>query len=79
MTTPRKGFCKHTAALILLGLLMVSHLLFLGNNSRHCHDLNRSHPEQVTEECKNPTDTFQRAAETYIAIILALMAPLPTK
>ena len=33
----------------------------------------------VTEQCANSTATFQRAAETYVAILLALMAPLPTK
>ena len=51
---------KQTWALGLLGLLMASHLAFLGFRS------------------EKPTE-FQRAAETYVTILLALMAPLPTK
>jgi hypothetical protein len=51
---------KTTWALGLLGVLMCSHLAFLGFRS------------------EGP-DQFQRAAETYVTIILALMAPLPSK
>ena len=79
MAAPGKFICKHTAALVLLGLLMVSHLIFLGYSATHCHDLVTKNPELITEQCNKSTDIFQRAAETYVAIILALMAPLPTK
>lgn len=51
---------KQTWALALLGLLMTSHLTFLGFRS------------------DKPTE-FQRAAETYVTLLLALMTPLPTK
>ena len=51
---------KQTWALGLLGVLMCSHLTFLGFRS------------------DKPTE-FQRAAETYVTIILALMTPLPSK
>ena len=60
MTVPRTGSNKQTWALGLLGLLMASHLAFLGFRS------------------EKPTE-FQRAAETYVTILRALMAPLPTK
>ena len=48
---------RHTGVLALLGLLMVSHLTFLGFRS-------------------NKPQEFQNAAETYVTILLALMAPL---
>jgi len=51
---------KQTWTLGLLGVLMCSHLAFLGFRS------------------DKPTE-FQRAAETYVTIILALMTPLPSK
>lgn len=70
---------KQTWALGLLGILMVSHLAFLGYGAKHCHDLVMMNPNQITEQCNDSTDIFQRAAETYVAIILALMAPLATK
>ena len=79
MAAPGKFICKHTAALGLLGVLMVSHLAFLGYGTKHCHDLVTKKPELITEQCNKSTEIFQRAAETYVAIILALMAPLPTK
>ena len=50
-------------ALALLALLMTAHLGFLGF---------RDNP-------KNAPDDFQEAAETYVAVILALMAPLSIK
>ena len=48
---------KQSAVLALLGVLMVSHLTFLGFRT-------------------DKPETFQRAAETYVAILLALMTPL---
>lgn len=51
---------KQTWTLALLGVLMCSHLAFLGFRS--------DEPNQ-----------FQRAAETYVTILLALMTPLPSK
>lgn len=70
---------KQTWALGLLGVLMCSHLAFLGFGAKHCHDLVTRDPGSITEQCNDSTSIFQRAAETYVAIILALMAPLPTK
>lgn len=70
---------KQTWALGLLGFLMAAHLSFLGFGGKVCHDLVMKRPELVGEQCKNATQIFQRAAETYVAIILALMAPLPRK
>jgi len=70
---------KATWVLGLLGILMFSHLTFLGFGAKHCHDLVIKNPSAITKQCNNSTDIFQRAAETYIAILLALMAPLPTK
>jgi len=70
---------KQSWALALLGILMVSHLAFLGYGAKHCHDLVMRDPASITEQCNDSTDIFQRAAETYVAIILALMAPLATK
>ena len=60
MAAPRPTANKQTWALGLLGVLMCSHLTFLGFRS-----------DQPNE--------FQRAAETYVTILLALMAPLPTR
>lgn len=70
---------KQTWAFSLLGLLMASHLIFLGFGAKNCHDLVMQNPEAITEQCSESTGVFQRAAETYVAIILALMAPLPRK
>ena len=78
MTPPRPAD-KATWVLGLLGILMVSHLIFLGFGAKHCHDLVTRDPSTITEQCNNSTDIFQRAAETYIAILLALMAPLSRK
>ena len=90
---------KASIPLGLLGLLMASHLTFLGFGALHCRELNLKALERgesvrpqfglseeqggqkrtIGEGCSNYTDTFQSAAETYIAIILALMAPLPKR
>ena len=77
MAVPSKGINKHTAALGLLALLMSSHLAFLGFGGLHCHNLVTEKPEQITDQCNRSTEIFQEAAQMYIAIILALMAPLP--
>ena len=50
-------------ALALLAMLMTAHLSFLGF---------RDDPKEAPED-------FQEAAETYVAVILALMAPLNIK
>lgn len=62
--TARKPADNHSAVLGLLGLLMTAHLTFLGFTAR-----------------MNPhgDESFQRAAETYVAILLALMTPLAPK
>ena len=59
MTVPRTSN-KATWALGLLGILMASHLAFLGFRS------------------EDPKE-FQQAAEGYVTVLLALLAPLPTK
>lgn len=63
MTAPRFTD-KSGAVLALLGLLMTAHLAFLGFNANNKAD---------------GTQVFQRAAETYVAILLALMTPLANK
>jgi len=67
---------KATWALGLLAILMVSHLMFLGIGASGCRQLIVSGHVDIPEQCENTSGIFQRAAETYIAIILALMAPL---
>ena len=56
----RKPQNSHSIVLALLGVLMVSHLAFLGFRT-------------------DKPEIFQRAAETYVAILLALMTPLAPK
>lgn len=60
----RRPADKHSAVLALLGLLMTAHLTFLGFTAG-----------------ANPKggEAFQKAAETYVAILLALMTPLAIK
>ena len=77
MSVSPKGISKHTAALGLLALLMSSHLAFFGFGAKHCHDIVHANPTSITEQCGRSTEIFQEAAQMYIAIILALMAPLP--
>jgi hypothetical protein len=60
MTVPRSQNTQQRAVLTLLGVLMVSHLAFLGFRA-------------------NEPNAFQRASETYVAILLALMTPLNVK
>lgn len=66
---------KQDWAFALLGLLMASHLAFLGFGGWHCSRMARG--GTITEQCSNASQIFQRAAETYVAILLALMAPSP--
>ena len=73
MQMPTLG--KSDWAFCLLGLLMASHLTFLGFGARHCASMAKD--GQFTDACAAAPDTFQEAAETYVAIILALMAPSP--
>lgn len=70
---------KSTWALGLLAFLMMFHLSFLGLGASGCRTLILRGEENIPEQCKETTNILQRAAETYIAIILALMAPLSTK
>lgn len=64
MTAPRPIVSNRTAVMGLLGLLMSSHLLFLGINA---------------EKEPGGVAAFQRASETYVAILLALLTPLAPK
>lgn len=70
---------KATWALGMLAFLMVSHLSFLGLGASGCRTLILRGEENIPAQCQQTTEIFQRAAETYIAIILALMAPLGNK
>ncbi len=70
---------KSTWALGLLALLMASHLLFLGMGAAGCRQLIVAGRTDLPAQCDNTSSIFQRAAETYVAIILALMAPLSGK
>lgn len=76
MAVPRPSN-KQSWTLGLLGVLMVSHLAFLGFGAKHCSELAKQ--GTFTDQCAKATDIFQRAAETYVAILLALMAPLSPK
>ncbi len=67
---------KSSWALGLLAVLMISHLAFLGIGASGCRELIVAGRKDIPEQCKDTGAIFQRAAETYIAIILALMAPL---
>ncbi len=60
MVAPKPDTGNHRIVLSLLGVLMVSHLTFMGFRT-------------------DKPETFQRAAETYVAILLALMTPLAPK
>ena len=70
---------KATWALGMLAFLMVFHMSFLGMGASSCRTLILEQGENIPKECQETPDTLQRAAETYIAIILALMAPLTAK
>ena len=70
---------KATWALGMLAFLMVFHLSFLGLGASGCRTLILRGEENVPVQCQETTEILQRAAETYIAIILALMAPLTGK
>ena len=67
---------KTTWALGMLAALMMTHLSFLGLGAASCRTLVLRGEQNVPEQCSESTKTIQRAAETYIAIILALLAPL---
>ena len=67
---------KATWCLAMLAALMLTHLTFLGLGASSCRTLVLRGEQNVPEQCNESTKTIQRAAETYIAIILALMAPL---
>lgn len=79
MTVSPKLPAKQTWALGLLAMLMMSHMLFLVFTSRHCYSLIAANPTAETHQCDEPSETFQEAAETYIALLLALMAPIGVK
>jgi hypothetical protein len=55
---------KHSTVLSLLAVLMVSHLTFLGINAK---------------DSENGPAVFQKASETYVTILLALLTPLAPK
>ena len=67
---------KATWALGMLAVLMASHLTFLGMGASGCRELVIAGRTDIPEQCGDSSGIFQRAAETYIAIILALMAPI---
>ncbi len=63
----------------MLAFLMVFHLSFLGLGAAGCTTLILRGRAEVPEQCTKTTGILQQAAETYIAIILALMAPINGK
>lgn len=69
----------HTFILGMLGFLMASHMTFLGFGAKTCTDLIKTQPTEGYTECRKAGDIFQRAAETYVAILLALLTPLAPK
>ena len=79
MAAPKPNGGNHRIVLGLLGFLMVSHMSFLGFAAKTCSELVRGQPTDGFSECRKSGDVFQRAAETYVAILLALMTPLAPK
>ena len=70
---------KGTWAFGMLAFLMAFHLSFLGLGAAGCRTLILRGEGEIPEQCTKTTGILQQAAETYIAIILALMAPLGAK
>ena len=63
--------------LAMLGGLMTAHLTALGFGVKNCIELSSQHPEiEERPFCKQADGAFQKAVETYIAVILALLAPI---
>ncbi len=54
--------CKDSSVLVLLGLLMTAHLSFIGFHAQG----------------KDGLRDFQNAANGYVGVLLALLAPLKT-
>ena len=54
---------------------MVFHLAFLGFTAKYCGSTLAE--KESSEQCGRSVESFQRASETYVAILLALMAPTP--
>lgn len=73
--TTRPPYQKQSIAFVLLGVLMVFHLGFLGLTAKYCGSTLAD--KEPSEQCSRSTESFQRASETYVAILLALMAPTP--
>ena len=64
--------------LCMLALLMAGHLAFLGFAAHSCVERAQALPpdRQTGEVCQRLPNEFQTAVETYIAVILALLAPI---
>lgn len=73
--TARPPYQKQNIAFVLLGILMVFHLAFLGFIAKYCGSTLAE--KESSEQCGRSVESFQRASETYVAILLALMAPTP--
>jgi len=66
--------------LLMLAMLMAGHLAFLGFAADACDDRAKALPpgQKTGEVCQRLPNEFQKAVETYIAVILALLAPIST-
>lgn len=60
---------------MMLALLMTAHLAVLGFGAVSC-DKRSARSQEIGNVCQNITGSLQQAVETYIAVILALMAPI---
>ena len=58
-----------------LGVLMLFQLGTLTYGAVECVNYAKVHPEKTREACLKLDQTLQKAVETYLAVILALMVP----
>jgi len=58
-----------------LGMLMLFQLSVLTYGAVECVNYAKRFPDQTRETCLELDATLQKAVETYLAVILALMVP----
>ena len=69
---------KAVFVLKMLAALMSAHLLALMAGAVSCVHLAHYNPANVRPFCSEADKAFQEAAETYIAVVLALLVPTAT-
>ena len=66
---------KAIYVLRLLGALMAAHMLALMAGAVSCVHMAYQQPDSVRPFCAEADKAFQEAAETYVAVVLALLVP----